>query len=514
MADTAVIREFLVALGFKTDEKGLKNFTAGVAGATKQVVGLVTAIQGASLTVGAAVASLASKLEGLYFVGQRTNSTTSSLKALDFAARNLGISSQAALGTVESLARFMRENPAGENYLQSIGIATRTANGDLRDTVDILADLGQELGQRPAWLAAQYGNILGIDQNLLLAMRNGDFARFLTQYREMTRNTGLDKASEDAHQFMIQLRELGAAFDTVAIKVEGALVKKLGPQLQELKRWFDEDADDIADTVSNIGEVIVSAGSIILPVLKKVAEGWKNIFDWTKAAGRAINEALPASWGDKIGAGTNWLFEKLGIKESVDKMLGLSADATALPPKAAAKPQAAPKNAVDATAFFQKMGWTKDQAAGIVANLRHESNLNPSAVGDSGKAYGIAQWHPDRQDNFKAWAGKDIRDSSLLEQLQFVNHELTQGAERRAGELLRAAQNAKQAGEVVSRYYERPSDREGEALRRGATAVELSQQTNINIYGVTNANDAGKAVSDAQRSINADVVRNLQGAVS
>ncbi|MFX5521473.1 hypothetical protein ABTD78_19635, partial [Acinetobacter baumannii] len=92
--------------------------------------------------------------------------------------------------------------------------------------------LGQELGKRPTWLAAQYGNVLGIDQNLLLAMRNGDFARFMQQYREMSKNNGLDKAAEDAHLFMIQLRDLGTTFENFAIRLEGALVQKIGPKLQ------------------------------------------------------------------------------------------------------------------------------------------------------------------------------------------------------------------------------------------------------------------------------------------
>jgi hypothetical protein len=111
-----------------------------------------------------------------------------------------------------------------------------------------------------------------------------------------------------------------------------------------------------------------------------------------------------------------------------------------------------------------------------VANLQRESKPEPQAVGDSGRAYGVAQWHPDRQANFKAWSGKDIRDSSLMEQLQFVNYELTRGAEQRAGQLLRAAQNAQQAGEIVSRYYERPAQADLEAARRGAAAVTCSSR--------------------------------------
>jgi hypothetical protein len=37
--------------------------------------------------------------------------------------------------------------------------------------------------------------------------------------------------------------------------------------------------------------------------------------------------------------------------------------------------------------FFVGHGWTREQSAGIVANLVAESNLNPEAVGDGGQAF-------------------------------------------------------------------------------------------------------------------------------
>ena len=37
---TDVIKEFLVKLGFKLDEDGVKKFQAGIASATKEVTGL------------------------------------------------------------------------------------------------------------------------------------------------------------------------------------------------------------------------------------------------------------------------------------------------------------------------------------------------------------------------------------------------------------------------------------------------------------------------------------------
>lgn len=590
MADTTIIREFLVALGFKVDEKGLKNFKSGVEDATKGVVRLVAAIQGAALAVGAGVSAFASKLEALYFVGQRTGATTTSLKALEYAARNLGVSSQAAFGTVENLARFLRNNPAGEGYLQAIGVQTRKTNGDLRDTVDILADVGAELSKKDTWLASQYGGVLGIDENLLLAMRNGDFAKFMQQYREMSRGSGLDKAANDAHAFMIALRDLWTTFENFAIRVEGVLLKKIGPQLERFQKWFAEHEPEIADRIGDIAVALLAAAAAMGPPLSwlvdkfieldRATDGWSTkiglalgLFTafggasliggiWkmvaalramslaTAAVGTAATAAGAATAGANVagaagagaaagvGAGTGagaaagwlsrllpWLSRAAGAAGLLLYSGGLNngeeaelarrrAGSGKVGGPATASAEDPPRNAVDAVSFFQRMGWTKEQAAGIVANLRAESNLNHRAVGDNGQAIGVAQWHPDRQSNFKAWAGKDIRESSLMEQLQFVNYELTQGAERRAGALLRAARNAQQAGEIVSRYYERPALADAEASRRGAGAVQIAQDIKIDVHGVSDPVAAANEVSRQQQSVNSDMTRNMQGVIS
>ncbi|MFL1502102.1 phage tail tip lysozyme [Pseudomonas sp. S191] len=136
--------------------------------------------------------------------------------------------------------------------------------------------------------------------------------------------------------------------------------------------------------------------------------------------------------------------------------------------------------------FFQDKGWTKEQAAGISANLGLESNFDPAAVGDSGRAYGIAQWHDPRQKEFAKWAGKPIKNSSLDEQLGFVHYELTKGGETAAGDALRATKTAAAAGDVVTRKYERPYDMIGDAAKRAALAEILaSSVVNISSSPIT-----------------------------
>ncbi|WP_288638135.1 phage tail tip lysozyme [uncultured Oxalobacter sp.] len=148
----------------------------------------------------------------------------------------------------------------------------------------------------------------------------------------------------------------------------------------------------------------------------------------------------------------------------------------------------------DVMRFFMSQNWTKEQAAGITANLWHESRFDPASVGDSGKAYGLAQWHPDRQKIFKKLFGKDIRRSSVNEQLEFVQYELTHN-EKNAGRRLKNARTARDAGSIVSRFYERPKEVMKEAGSRGDTASEFNQTINITVNGATSPQETADAIN-------------------
>lgn len=122
-----------------------------------------------------------------------------------------------------------------------------------------------------------------------------------------------------------------------------------------------------------------------------------------------------------------------------------------------------PNEAVNkAMAYFQSQGWSKEQSAGLVGNLQVESgNFSPDVVsgkrrGDGGKAVGIAQWHPDRQAQFKSRFGRNLVGSSLQQQLEFIQWELNNN-EKGAGKALKGAKSAEEAAAIVDRLYERSS---------------------------------------------------------
>lgn len=112
--------------------------------------------------------------------------------------------------------------------------------------------------------------------------------------------------------------------------------------------------------------------------------------------------------------------------------------------------------------FFLAKGWTPAQAAGIVGNLSHESNMNTSAEAkgdqkDGSSSIGIAQWDPNRLARLKQYASmnrKSWNDFGI--QLEFVQWEL-ENTHRNAGAALRGSGNVRDATNAFAEHFERPA---------------------------------------------------------
>lgn len=106
--------------------------------------------------------------------------------------------------------------------------------------------------------------------------------------------------------------------------------------------------------------------------------------------------------------------------------------------------------------FFQSKGLLPYQAAGIVANLLGESNLNHTAVNPHSKAYGIAQWLGPRK---KQLFNKYGKNPTFEQQLEFVWEELN-STEKSAYNRLLQTRSLDEAVNSFMKHFERPSQRE------------------------------------------------------
>ena len=490
MAEKDILREYLVKLGFQMDQASAKKFTDFMAGAEKAVLKFMSGVAAAAVAVTAGVSKFAAQMERMYWAARHGGSSMAGLKAFERTAENLGASVESARGAVIGLASSIRNNPVMEAFFRQFGIQTRDAKGNIRETTDLLRDMSRVFQDMDYLVANAYAKQLGITEDLLMAMRDPAFAQMYDTQKKIAES--YDKSGDAARRFMAKLRLLDDRVSAVGNVVGEKLIDVLGPHMDAAAAWFERNADEIAAAVGWIADMVVKASNIILPIIDKILEGWKAIIK----LGQDAMAMVPTEILDKGFAKLDKGFEWLGIKGAVHDMLGLGE----------AKPTS--KN-LDPVRFFEGLGWSRAQAAGIVANLQAESQMDPKAIGDNGKAVGIAQWHPDRQAEFKRVFGKDLKDASVEEQMKFVHYELMHGAEKKAGALLKATQNADQAGQVVSRYYERPANADFEAAKRGAAAAQIAQTTTIQVIGAGDPVATANRVADAQTRVNQDMVRNF-----
>lgn len=140
-------------------------------------------------------------------------------------------------------------------------------------------------------------------------------------------------------------------------------------------------------------------------------------------------------------------------------------------PSGPVRPENVSDKAGEAYKFFVDKGYSPEIAAGIVGNIKHESDFNVSAVGDSGKARGLAQWHPDRYNRLKS----QFDLSSFYGNLEAIDYEL-KTSESAALEKILKAKTPEQAAALVDKHFERSAGL--------STKQRMNTAKNIhNIYG-------------------------------
>jgi len=209
MAQEGVIRNFMVALGFKTDNTGLGQMQSAMEGVDWQAKALKASLLALATGAIVAVRQTAGELDKLYFASQRIGASVTNINAYGNAIAQLGGSAEGAIGSLESIAEKMRNSPGYESMIGGLGVATRDANGEMRDRVEMMKDLSGVLSKMPAYQANAYAESLGIDQNTLLAMRDGKFMSNMEKYQKIQKELGMnDDLAKSGNEFMAEYRDL------------------------------------------------------------------------------------------------------------------------------------------------------------------------------------------------------------------------------------------------------------------------------------------------------------------
>jgi tail lysozyme len=533
-----ILREYLIRLGYKIDDASYKKFKSAVAASAKEVAGLGSVTVATATAIGISVEKVAREFEGLYYASQRTGETVNRLKSYGFAAKQIGIAYDQSASALDSFTTAQRLNPGIKGF---VGLGGGTGTGPVEQMTNFVEHQKKLYGESGYYVAAMNAELAGIPEATFLQIWN-NLPKLRAANAEMNRmrqEAGLSgrKFTDDSVAFTNAWDHLLGSLDLGKERIASDLI---GPTMRGVQ-VIDEivQAFNRADVATNgwAGAIVgvtsaiggtTAALALLLRMLGlgglagAAASGAGGVL--ARLLGFAANPYVAGAAAVYYGGGFD------GATAGKEDDEPLSKEYRAKHGGSGSSAGGSQDKLRDATiAYFQSQGWSRAAATGIAANISAESKFDPAAVGDNGSAYGLGQWHKDRQDAFKAWSGKDIRSSSLEEQLAFIQHELTQGADqgaRRAGQKLRGTSDPYDAGVIFSGLYERPGDVYGQAHARGKQAANwydvpltpgagganmtVNQKTDIHVAG-SDPKATGDAVAGAQDRVNGDLVRNFQG---
>ena len=314
-----VLKDFLMRLGFDLDERGMGKFTRGVVSTSTRVMGLATAAQALGGMLHAALYKIASDSAKLLDLSDATGVSVDTLEELGFVATVTGSDADKLASSIQNLNKNMAETllggGAGIEAFRRLGIDVRDANHKLRDTVDVLFEIGDRIKDLSPAQRSMYLSRLGIDQSLV-RMLTEDVSGLRDTYRDMYAAAGVDsqQAAEQSRAYVEEVKTLKATLGLLSKSVGMAVIGRMGEDLAGLRR-------SIQDNFKRISGFIQGVVNILLRLLGASSALFSRVGGWI---------AILVDWFGQLDDGTQTLILSVGGLLAAWKLLNLGFLATPL----------------------------------------------------------------------------------------------------------------------------------------------------------------------------------------
>lgn len=469
-----VMRQFLVSLGFKVNEVQKRTFDDSVLKIDGTVKRLGATVLATAASAQALVVGFANSFERLYYLSQRTGTSAADIKAAGQAGKQIGLNAEAIEAAIGNISRAIKADPGTAALIE--GLTGKSVQG--RGIDKVLQDVVRSLSKYPDFFAFQMAGQIGIDPDTYLQLKNNlnEFVAAQERQKQMFGEMGVDvdKSAKNLKEYNQELAKLGSQLEMVGLK----FADKMLPVFKEL-------ASVVGFIISGVDKLMSDDPS----TPKKDALGTAE-----DLAMSPINLGLELS-----GRLRDWWS---GPRSSADQRRASGAVGSE-------RPQQAPKSAPGAP-------------------TRGARNNNPGNIeyGPFARKYGATGTDgrfaifPDMQTGARAMAallssyqqrGVDTIDE-IVDRWAPPHENKTapykQFLARRMGVGINDQLGAQHLSGLVSGIglYESRVD----PLAGGVT---IQQHNNIKVQGVSDARAAAKHVEDSMYQINADITRNLKGAV-
>lgn len=477
MSDTNILREYLVKLGFKVDQAQMKKWDENVTSFEKRLTSLTHKFAATGVAVGVAVDRISRKMDELYFASKRTGASAENIRAFGYAVSQLGGDAGDAQKSLEAVARNLRNSPGFEKFLNGMGVRTRDAKNNLLDLVDVFkTDLSRAFANMPYEQANAQAEFMGIDENTLMAMRSGEFAKLMDDQVRRSREMGLnaDKAAKTAHEYATAMREIEDSVKSFTL----VLADNALPAMKE-----------------------------IAAVTREVLKDWTGIAQKVSGPGELATRIYEGITGKALGGGVRLTPEAAARARATGS--GLIVDEQGRPvamPRAAAAASSPGAAGLDPSKLFANLETMFGLPAGILDRMwKQESGRGKNMLSPAG-AQGHFQFMPGTA---KQYGLKDPNDlnASATAAARYLKDLLAMFG----GDINKAVAAYNWGPGNVQKYGlgSMPGETRGYVKNVAGSGVQVTQQTSIVVQGSSDPYATGQAVANQQNRVAQDAIRNF-----
>ena len=322
----AVIKEFLVGLGFQVDEAGLQKFDAGIKSASLKVAAFGAASVAAAGAIVAFVGSVANKLDEVGDTADRIGTTAEELMRLQYVATLSGSSSQAAASAMENLGRIAGEAAQGigrgAKVFGDLGLSAKDAAGNLKPTTQLLAEVGDKIKDLSRQEQVAVLSKLGIDPSMIGAITGG-MGELASEFDALYKAAGVDlnKAAEASGTFNDALDRLSMTFDAVKTAVAVKFMPQIARGIDTVRQFLVQNLPKIIGAVQPIFALILRVAEAFITLAARIGSGVATILGWLAR----LNDATNGWAGYILAAAAAWKYLNLSfLKTPLGMLLSLA----------------------------------------------------------------------------------------------------------------------------------------------------------------------------------------------
>lgn len=269
MANTPVLIVLSGLMGpFKLDKEDLNDLKKTIGDSRKQSLADALAVfAGRAKSVVDFAENKIAQFEQGYFAAKLGGTTGKDMRALEAVAQDFGVSAESMRNGVQALHRNVRDDPAIAALLEKLHITSSDGAGGQRDSADLMLELSDVLKRMDPTQARETGKSLGLEADVMEALRAPEFGQRLSVQRDSEENSRIEAAGERAHQLMSTVRQLSVSVDAMFAQALLTMGPKLQQTLDGVAAWFKDNGEMAGTRLGEIGNFVLSLMSLLGPVI-------------------------------------------------------------------------------------------------------------------------------------------------------------------------------------------------------------------------------------------------------